>query len=121
MSLRFTYHGVLAGAYTNGRGRKAPRDDQTCLVHVSADGGENALCGKVKPGNLCDVHEPEPTCETCKRYQHILVHVASVGSTPEGWAFATGTLRGMARRGLLVVRDGYPPRYVLPLPGGLKP
>lgn len=54
-----TVHGVLAGAYRAGL-------SATYLTHASIDGGETAICRKVKAGNLCDVVEPgTPTCPTC--------------------------------------------------------
>jgi hypothetical protein len=55
-----TYHGVLAGAY---KGKRA--DLESLKVHASRDGGETALCGKVKEGNLCDLEEPAATCPAC--------------------------------------------------------
>jgi len=60
-----TVHGVLVGAYQNSRGRR-PADVSKALTHASADGGETAICGRVKAGNLCDLVEPgPPTCQRC--------------------------------------------------------
>ena len=64
MSAPVTFHGVLAGAYADSSLAGA------LLTHASQDGGETALCGRVKAGNLCDVHEDELTCPVCtKRLQ----------------------------------------------------
>lgn len=58
-----TIHGVLAGAYPG----KVP-DLRSTLTHASSDGGRTALCGRVKPDNLCDVEEPgPPTCARCAK------------------------------------------------------
>lgn len=57
----FTVHGVLAGAY---RGKDI--GERTLLTHASVDGGETALCRKVKAGALCDaVESGSPTCPLC--------------------------------------------------------
>ena len=58
----YTIHGVLAGAYAG----KVPKLDRT-LTHASLDRGDTAICGRVRPGNLCDLEEPELTCPTCIR------------------------------------------------------
>lgn len=55
-----TLHAVLASRY---HGRAA-----TGLVHASDDGGETALCGRVRRDSLCDVAPKgatEPTCTRC--------------------------------------------------------
>ncbi len=58
-----TVHGVLAGAY-----RGADVSKRALLTHASKDGGETALCGKVKKWSLCDQEEDwPPTCATCAR------------------------------------------------------
>lgn len=59
--MTITVHGVLAGAYRGADISKRP-----LLTHASADGGETALCRKVKPGALCDlVEKGAPTCTVC--------------------------------------------------------
>ncbi len=58
-----TVHSVLAGAY-KGAGRKVSA--ASLLTHASL-GMHDAICGKVKPGNLCDVVEDgPPTCPACQ-------------------------------------------------------
>lgn len=58
---RVTYHSVLAGAY---RGKSVSH--RPLLVHASIDGGQTALCRKVKDDALCDMEEDGPaTCPTC--------------------------------------------------------
>ena len=60
-----TVHGVLSGAYQNSRTKRAP-DLTNTLTHASTDGGETAVCGRVKAGNLCDYIEPlPPSCKRC--------------------------------------------------------
>lgn len=58
---KYTVHGVLAAAYKTEASR---------LTHASADGGETALCKRVK--NLADdvtlLGEPEiVTCPICQK------------------------------------------------------
>lgn len=64
---QITIHAVLAGAY---KGKRASL--KATLIHASCDGGDNALCGSVKQGNLCDEYGTEPntpvTCPTCIRW-----------------------------------------------------
>lgn len=58
-----TVHGVLAGAYRGNR-----KDLAVLLTHASADGGSTAVCGVIRPGNLCDIKLPgPPTCKRCAR------------------------------------------------------
>lgn len=67
---RYQTRGVLAGAY---KGKRAALNATlTHLVDVKdASGGFDALCGKVKPGNMTDEHSDpagntkEPTCKWC--------------------------------------------------------
>lgn len=61
--------GVLAGAY---KGKRTALDKtHTHLVDTAdASGGFDALCGKVKPGNMADEYagddlKAEPTCPHC--------------------------------------------------------
>jgi hypothetical protein len=61
-----TVHGVLAGCY---RGRS---EERATLYHGSNDGGNTALCSKVREGALADEYgtPPEvaaPTCKACLR------------------------------------------------------
>ena len=58
-----TFHSVLAGAYKSERAATLA----STLTHASQDGGHTALCGRVKAGNLCDVHEVELTCPVCTK------------------------------------------------------
>jgi hypothetical protein len=79
-----TVHGVLAAAYP---GKSRAKLDGPLLTHASADGGDTAMCGRVKPGHLCDVVEAgEPTCKHCARKLETIrasVVVAAAGkSTP---------------------------------------
>jgi hypothetical protein len=61
-----TVHGVLAGAYRGHNWRGV--DVRVFLTHASADGGETALCGRVKAGSLCDQQvKGAPTCPVCAR------------------------------------------------------
>lgn len=69
---RYQTRGVLAGAY---KGKRAPLN--ATLTHLvdtqDASGGFDALCGRVKPGNMGDEYgDPEgnakePTCERCRK------------------------------------------------------
>lgn len=62
-SPELTFHSVLAGAF--GRNPTAAQLARS-VVHASRDGGETALCKRVKPGHLCDLLEDgPPTCPTC--------------------------------------------------------
>ncbi len=65
---RHTVHGVLAGAYAaRGRGQ-SKIEVGTLLTHASADGGDTALCGRVREGSLCDLElDTAPTCPVCAR------------------------------------------------------
>lgn len=60
----FTIHAVLAGAYKGKR-----TNLKATLTHLSADGGDSALCGKVQEGNLADEYgtdQTQPaTCKAC--------------------------------------------------------
>jgi hypothetical protein len=59
--MTYTVHGVLAGAY---RGKDISA--RALLLHASSDGGQTALCGKVKEWSLCDMEEDgPPTCARC--------------------------------------------------------
>lgn len=62
----FTIHHVLAGAYKGGR-----QSLKATLTHASMDGGDTAVCGKVKEGSLADEYGTEPgtllTCTHCQR------------------------------------------------------
>lgn len=61
--MAYTTHGVLAGAY---KGRDISK--RKTHTHASADEGDTAVCGKVLPGDLCDlVEDGEPTCPVCRR------------------------------------------------------
>jgi hypothetical protein len=64
MTGRLHVRGVLAGAYLG----KSPKLDR-CLTHVSCGPHwDDALCGRVRPGMLCDLEEPgPPTCKRCAR------------------------------------------------------
>jgi hypothetical protein len=56
-----TVHAVLAGAY---RGKDIAA--RALLTHASSDGGETAICSRVKEGSLCDLVEANPpTCQYC--------------------------------------------------------
>jgi hypothetical protein len=58
---KVTVHEVLAGAY---RGKDI--GTRTLLTHASLDGGDTALCGRVKPGSFCDLRlTTAPTCQRC--------------------------------------------------------
>lgn len=58
---KYEVHGVLAGAYTG----KNPKLEST-LTHASfPESPEDAICGRVKPGSLCDLEETELTCPRC--------------------------------------------------------
>jgi hypothetical protein len=60
-----TVHSVLAAAYP---GKSRAKLDGPLLTHASVDDAATALCGRVKPGHLCDeIEEGEPTCKHCVR------------------------------------------------------
>lgn len=60
---RYNVCAVLAGAY---KGRRQRLD--ATLTHYEVPGTNDALCGRLAPGNLCDVSlEGEPTCPHCRR------------------------------------------------------
>jgi hypothetical protein len=68
---RFQTRGVLGGAYKAGTAAAA-RAMLTHLVDLTIDGGETALCRRVKAGNMADEYaqSPEeltarPTCPLC--------------------------------------------------------
>lgn len=79
--MKFTVHGVLAGAYAGRNSSLA-----SVLNHYSVDNGETALCKRVKPGNLADIYAleegAEVTCEACiaKRGKS-LVHACQEANT----------------------------------------
>lgn len=55
--------GVLAGAYKGGR-----TNLKAMLTHYEVPGTNDALCGRVQPGGLCDqTLEGPPTCQHCIR------------------------------------------------------
>lgn len=59
----FTVHHVLAGAYAGKDLRQ-----RVLLAHASIDGGDTAICGRVKDGNLCDfIVDVEVNCAACIR------------------------------------------------------
>jgi hypothetical protein len=69
---KYEVHGVLAGAYAG----KNPKLEST-LTHASLpETWEDAICGRVKPGSLCDQIEAELTCPRC------IAKVAKLGLTP---------------------------------------
>jgi len=58
-----TVHAVLAGCYKGGR-----KSLKAMLTHYAVPGTNDALCGKVRPGGLCDLEESgSPTCPACVR------------------------------------------------------
>jgi hypothetical protein len=60
---QITVHGVLAGAYKGGR-----LSLKATLTHASRDGGDTAICGKVKEYSLCDLEEEgPPSCPVCAK------------------------------------------------------
>lgn len=56
----YTSHGVLAAAYTN-------QNSPQLLVHASIDGGEHAVCARVRPGHLADDLGEPLSCPHCSR------------------------------------------------------
>lgn len=62
----FTIHAVLGGAYKGKR-----LNLKATLTHLSSDGGDTALCGKVQEGNLADEYGTDQTkpatCSACQR------------------------------------------------------
>jgi len=77
-----TVHGVLAAAYP---GKSKAKLDGPLLTHASTDDAATALCGRVKPGHLCDVVEDgEPTCKQCARKLAAIRAAAPVAPVKRG-------------------------------------
>lgn len=76
----FETRGVLSGCY---RGKRA--NLKALLTHYAKPGTEDAVCGRVQPGGLCDqVLEGPPTCPICLARAAKAKKGASKAASPAG-------------------------------------